>query len=140
MVVLLTISTLAAALVPPPQESQESSSTTTATSTTTEATTDEPKADDLIRAEVPVPKGDEAPRQVDVEPGDQLALTVTSGEAGEVSLPDFGLVEFAGPGNPATFNVLVEESGQFPIRFAGAGVVATIVSQPERPAREREGK
>ena len=129
MVVLLAISTLAAALVPPPEENQESSSST---STSTRTTQEPTKADDLVRSEVPVPERNQAPRQIEVAPGDQLELTVTSGEPGEVSVPDFGLVEFAGPGNPATFNVLIERKGQFPVRFQGSGTVATIVAERKR--------
>jgi len=131
MVVLLAISTLAAALVPPPKENREGSSSTTATSTSSRATEGPPKAD-LVRSEVAVPKGGHAPRQVDVAPGDQLALTVTSGDPGEVSLPDFGLIEFAGPGDPATFDVLIEDAGEFPVRFQGSGAVATIVAERVR--------
>jgi hypothetical protein len=128
MVVLLAISTLAAALVPPPEENRgETSSTPTSTSTTTGGPAR--KANDLVRAEVPVPKGGQSPEQIEVESGDQLALTVTSGEPGEVSLPDFGVIEFAGPGNPATFNVLVEDAGEFAVRFQGSGAVATIVAE-----------
>lgn len=135
MVVLLTISTLAAALVPPPEGQEETSTTTTATTTEKTRTKARPAADDLIRAEVPVPRRDQAARQVEVEPGDQLALTVTSGDPGEVSIPEFGLIEFAGPGNDATFNLLIDEEGAFPVRFQGSGEVATIVS--ERKGRER---
>jgi plastocyanin len=127
MVVLLTISTLAAALVPPPQERGEETSTSTST-TTKERTTKEPRGSDLVRAEVPVPQGDEAPREVRVQAGDQVALVVTSRQPGEVSIPDFGLIEFAGPGNDASFDLLVEEAGQFPVRFQGSGEVATIVA------------
>ena len=135
MVVLLTISTLAAALVPPPEQG-EKTSTSSSTATTKETTKRErPSGSELIRAEVPVPRSGQAPRAVELEPGDQLALAVTSGEPGEVSLPDFGLVEFAGPGNPASFNVLIEESGRFPVRFQGSGTVATIVAEPAKPKR-----
>ena len=94
-----------------------------------------PSGHDLVRAEVPVPRSGQAPREVELEPGDQLALTVTSGEPGEVSLPDFGVIEFAGPGNPASFNLLIEESGRFPVRFQGSGTVATIVAENARPGR-----
>jgi hypothetical protein len=52
-----------------------------------------------------------------------------------VSLPDFGLIEFAGPGNPARFDVLIEDEGRFPVRFQGAGTVATIVAENAKPGR-----
>jgi hypothetical protein len=130
MVILLAISTLAAALVPPPEVTEEGSTSSTATSTP-DGTGKEPPVDgDLVRAEVAVPRGDQAPKRVEVAPGDQLELTVTSREPGEVSLPDFGLIEFAGPGNVATFDVLVEERGEFPVRFQGSGAVATVVARP----------
>jgi len=132
MVVLLAISTLAAALVPSPEENGEGSSSPTTTSTSSRATEEPPKTEDLVRSEIAVPKGGHAPRQVDVAPGDQLALTVTSGDPGEVSLPDFGLIEFAGPGDPATFDVLIEDAGEFPVRFQGSGAVATIVAERGR--------
>ena len=132
MVVLLTISTLAAALVPPPEEQQETS-TSTSTTTTGPDPEKKPKGGDLVRAEVPVPRRNQAPEEIKVEPGDQLALTVTSGEPGEVSIPDFGLIEFAGPGNNASFDLLIDERGDFPVRFRGSGVVATIVAKPEKP-------
>ena len=128
MVVLLTISTLAAALVPPPQERGDTTTSTSTSTTTRERATKEPKGSDLVRAEVPVPQGGEAPREVRVQAGDQLALVVTSRQPGEVSIPDFGLIEFAGPGNDASFDLLVEEEGRFPVRFQGSGEVATIVA------------
>lgn len=129
MVVLLTISTLAAALVPPPQERGGTTTTTSTPTATKERATEEPTASDLVRVEIPVPNGDEAPREVRVEPGDQLALVVTSRQPGEVSIPDFGLIEFAGPGNTASFDLLIEEDGAFPVRFQGSGEVATIVAK-----------
>jgi hypothetical protein len=138
MVILLTISTLAAALVPPPEERSDESSTSSTTTTTDEGGAEEPpaKADDLVRAQIAVPRKGEAGEQIAVAPGDQRALTVSSREPGEVSLPDFGLIEFAGPGNDATFNVLIEEDGDFPIRFQDSGEVGTIVSKASRDRNE----
>jgi hypothetical protein len=137
MVILLTISTLAAALVPPPEERSDESSTSSTTSTTEKQDAESPaKADDLVRSQISVPRKGEAGDQITVAPGDQLALTVSSREPGEVSLPDFGLIEFAGPENDATFNVLIEENGDFPIRFQGSGEVGTIVSKASRDRNE----
>jgi hypothetical protein len=129
MVILLTISTLAAALVPAPQQRAGSSSTSSTTSTE-KSTSQEPEpGSELIRAEVPAERDRKRPREIDLLPGDQLALVVTSGRAGEASVPDFGLIEFAGPGDPARFDVLVDEAGKYPVRFQGAGEVATIVAR-----------
>src|SRR5215212_11924775 len=115
MVILLTISTLAAALVPAPQQPTHSSSTNTTGSTGT-STSEEPEpGSELVRAEVPAESASKRPREIELLPGDQLALVVTSGRAGEASVPDFGLIEFAGPGDPARFDVLVDEAGSYPI-------------------------
>ena len=124
MVVLLTISTLAAALVPPPEQRSGASSTTTTTATTH---ADRAKAGELVEAEVSAQDG-KGRKEIEVEPGDQLALVVTSGAPGEASVPAFGLIEFAGPGSPARFDLLIEKRGEYPIRFQGVGTIGKIVA------------
>ena len=128
MVVLLTISTLAAALVPPPQQRDSSTATTSTTTTTTSE--DEPaRGGELVREQISIGNSDGAGPTVRVPVGDQLALRVNSDAPGEIGIPAFGLVEFAGPGNPARFDLLLEEAGRYPIRFQGRGTVAEIVSE-----------
>ena len=122
MVVLLTISTLAAALVPPPEERSELG---------VELLHGEHETADRAGATAgrragrgrglgPGAEG-EAALESRLEPGDQLALTVTSPGPGEVSVPAFGLLEFAGPGDPARFDMLVEKAGSVPGSLPGRG-------------------
>jgi hypothetical protein len=125
MVVLLAISTLAAALVPPPEERSGTSSTTTTTTSTTRL--QRTGGGELVEAEVSA-QDTKQNEPIELEPGDQLALVVISRAPGEVSLPSFGLIEFAGPGSPARFDLLVEKAGEYPVRFQGAGEVAKIVA------------
>ena len=124
MVILLTISTLAAALVPPPQE--RASSTTSSTATTATTAEKPPGGGELVRERIAIGRADEEPPTVEVRAGDQLALVVESDAPGELSIPAFGLVEFAAPEDPARFDLLVEETGRYPIRFQGRGTVAQI--------------
>ncbi len=127
MVVLLTISTLAAALVPPPEQRQESS--TTSTTSTAKPAGDQARNGRLVKAEVSAQDRAKSDRRISVEPGDQLALEVTSDAPGEASVPDLGLLEFAGPGSPARFDLLFDEAGEYPVRFEGAGTISTIVAE-----------
>jgi hypothetical protein len=130
MVLLLAISTLAAALVPPPERRPGE------TGSTTQAENEPPaKASSgegrLVEVEVRT-QGQGSPRSVHVAPGDQLALTVSTSSPREVTVPAFGLVEFAQPGDPARLDLLIERAGTFEIRQAGTGVVARIVSERKR--------
>ncbi len=130
MVVLLAISTLAAALVPPPPRSTE---TTTTTSGPTRSERSRPAGGALVREQVTVRGPGADPQRVEVAAGDQLALTVTSDEPGQVSVPDLGLIEFAGPGNPARFDILFDEAGRYPVEFRGGGAIATVAVQERGP-------
>lgn len=130
MLLLLGISTLAAALVPPPErETQTDSSTSTTRSTPTR----ERPEGERVAAEVTARSGG-PPEIVRVSTGDQLALVVKVARAAEVEVPAFGLVEFAEPGAPARFDVLVDEPGRFEVNAERKGTVATIVAQ--RPRRQ----
>lgn len=132
MVVLLAISTLAAALVPPPEDRDDESSTTSSTTTTTTepvaeaARTGKQSESKHISAEVSLGGRGARPERIEVSPGDQLSLLVSSPDPGEVSLPDFGLLQFAGPGSPAHFDLLLEEQGEHDVRFRSRGTIATI--------------
>jgi hypothetical protein len=137
MVILLTISTLAAALVPPPPEREETSTTSTSTTTTTG---DRPARDGrLVRETISISRsGERAPLEVAARVGDQLALVVESDAPGEVSIPAYGLIEFAGPGDPARFDVLLEEPGRYKVRFDRRGEVARIVAtRKDEPKPDR---
>lgn len=129
MVILLTISTVAAALVPPPQERSTSTGTSTATTAPAPPADSPGGAGKLVRKQISVRGTGDAKPVVEVQAGDQLALVVASDAPGELSIPAFGLVEFAAPGDPARFDLLLEKEGHFPIRLQGRGTVAEIVAE-----------
>ena len=128
MLLLLGISTLAAALVPPPERGTETESST---STTRSAPTRERTEGERVAAEVTARSGGR-PEAVRVSTGDQLALVVKVARPAEVEVPAFGLTEFAEPGVPARFDVLVDEPGRFEVNAQREGTVATIVAQGPR--------
>jgi len=117
MLVLLAVSTLAAALVPP----QDDEAPPTSTSTAGKAGSGKGKAKPpgrLVSRTIRV-----APNGFDRIPlvlGDQLALTVRSGVADQVSIPAFGVLEDITPVAPARFNLLPERTGVFEVRLVEA--------------------
>lgn len=122
LVVLMLISTFAAALAPRQRESTE---TTTTETTTSVAPT--PAGAELIDAVVPARP--QEPEVISGRRGDQLGLTVRVSAPAEVAIPELGLIAFATPGDPATFDLLLRERGSFPIEVREAersGRVATI--------------
>lgn len=133
MLVLLGISTLAAALVPAPDERRASTGSDSSTTTSTSGEEPEATGSELVEETVEAEFTAKNPALVPVAPGDQLALTVVRQEAGEVSIPAFGVVEFAGPGNTASFDILVAKAGRYPVRQTGKGTIATIVARDEEP-------
>ncbi len=123
MLVLLAISTLAAALVPPPEEDEGDDAPPPKTGPTRGGG----GRGELIEAEIAAfPR--RRPEQIEVSPGDQLAITVTSGRPGQVAIPDLGLLRFASPGSPARFDLFLDREGRFEVRFRREVEVATIVS------------
>ena len=129
MLLLLGISTLAAALVPPPERTAD---TERSTSTRSAAARDRTEGE-RVAAEVSARTG-ARPDAVRVSTGDQLALVVQVARPAEVAVPAFGLIEFAEPGAPARFDILIDEAGRFEVTAEGAQRVATIVA--ERPRRQ----
>jgi hypothetical protein len=130
MLLLLGISTLAAALVPPPERPAETERSTTTTRTAPARGRAE---GERVAAEVSTRTGGR-PDVVRVSTGDQLALEVEVARPGEVAVPAFGLIEFAEPGAPARFDILMDEPGRFEVSAERAGRVAAIVAQ--RPRRQ----
>lgn len=128
MVVLLAISTLAAALVPPPEAQRGDARSSTSTRPEAETSGERRHSGRLIEVAVDA-RGEAGPQSVRVTSGDQLALSVESPSPVEVTVPAFGLVEFAESGDPARFDLLVDRSGTFDVRSAGGGTVARIVSR-----------
>ena len=131
MLLLLAVSTLAAALVPPPQRSGEPGSTSAAgrqKGGSSEGGASQGRGH-LIQTRISA-QARKRPTRVLVGRGDQLELTVSSTRTAAVSIPAFGLTDFAEPGDPARFDVLVDRAGAFEVRVDGAGTAARIVSRP----------
>jgi hypothetical protein len=128
MLLLLGISTLAAALVPPPEQGENTESST---STPRAATPKERPRGDRVAAQVSA-RGGRRPERVRVSAGDQLALVVETPRPGEIAVPAFGLIEFAEPGAPARFDILIERDGRFEVTADRAGTVARIVATERR--------
>lgn len=124
MLVLLGISTLAAALVPPPEEQQ---GTTERPTSTSQRMGQEPRPGERVAAEISAASA--KPEEVRLTQGDQLALVVQTERPAEIAVPDFGLIEFAEPGAPARFDILVERDGRFEVTAGRGGTVATIVAE-----------
>jgi len=129
MLLLLGISTLAAAFVPPPEREATRSESSTSKSTSREGL----PAAELVKREV-TSSGRRAPQRVRVARGDQLTLVVKSDRPGQITVPAFGLIEFAEPGAPARFDILIERQGRFEVNAERQGAVATIVA--ERPTAQ----
>jgi hypothetical protein len=125
MLLLLGISTLAAALVPPPERQQGETESSTST---TKPRTAEPRSGERVAADVSALTTGR-PEEVRVSRGDQLALVVKTARPSEIAVPDFGLIEFAEPGAPARFDILLDRGGSFDVTADREGTVATIVAE-----------
>jgi hypothetical protein len=123
MLVLLGISALAAALVPPPERQREGAGSPTST---TEERADRERPGERVEAEVSAAA--RRPEEVRVSQGDQLALVVETESPAEIAVPDFGLIEFAEPGAPARFDMLIDRDGRFEVTAERQGTVAAIVA------------
>ena len=128
MLVLLGTSTLAAALVPQPSEREPTTSTTTPP-----RTSHLPSNGELIR--VTVDAQVVRPERIAVPLGDQLALVVRSAKAGQVAIPELGLLEDVLPLGPARFNVLPTREGRFEVHLLDPRRVIAVIEVTER--RER---
>lgn len=128
MLLLLVVSTLAATLVPPAQREQ------TETGTDTASRAEHPDADTgperrLVTSVVDA--SERLPERIRLRLGDQLALTVRSGGADQVEIPDLGQIEDVDPDAPARFDLLLDRAGTFPVRLLEAQrVVARIAVRP----------
>jgi hypothetical protein len=118
MLVLLAVSTLAAALVPP-QDSGDETTARTETRSTGGGRNGErtPPGRPVSRTIRVAPHGI---ARVHVRLDDQLALTVRSGVADQVSIPALGQIEDITPEAPARFDLLLERAGVFEVRLVDA--------------------
>ena len=134
LLVLLFLSSLAAALAP--VENRVGTDSSSSTSTAAEATTlPENGAAEPRSIEQTVDAGANRPIPIRARTGDRLELKVTSQESGTVELNGIGPTEDVGPRQPAFFDVLLREAGNYPVRFLGSErEIATIEVSPPRPS------
>jgi hypothetical protein len=135
MLVLLVLSTILAALIPVERDRLRGSSSSTTTTTETAQPTGE-----LVRRTVRT--DDATPERIELALGDQLDLTVESPKlADQVEIPAFGQFADVDPFFPARFDLLMLETGSFPVRLVEAGrVIARIdVSPDDRGTGGRQG-
>lgn len=119
LIVLMLVSTFAATLAPQRQErSTSTESTTTATATST------PRSGELVEAVIPArPR---KPRVIGAKPGDQISLLVRVARPQPVTIAALGLTEFATPGDPARFDILVRERRLAAIEVGEGGNRTTV--------------
>ena len=119
LLVLLFLSSLAAALAPVEQNPQ-SASTTSTTTTTTTAGNPAPSGEAGRLIDQSIDASGERGSLVRARVGDQLRLRVTSSRPGTVELVGLGPAEDVGSRQPAFFDVLLRDAGDYPVRFLGA--------------------
>jgi len=121
MLVLLVLSTILAALIPVERDRLRNDSSSTTTTTEAARSTGE-----LVRKTVGT--DDATPERIELSLGDQLELTVESPKlADQIEIPAFGQYADVDPDFPARFDLLMLETGSFPVRLVEAGrVIARI--------------
>jgi hypothetical protein len=129
LLTLLVVSSIAAALAPV-QPSEDDPATS-------ETTTPAPAPPgELVRRTIDV--GAKRPAAIEIELGDQLALTVTSERVAEIEIPGLGELDDADPDAPARFDLLPREPGTYEVRLLDSRrILGTIEVSPRREARER---
>jgi hypothetical protein len=143
MLVLLGVSTLAAVLVPPPDSDEDDQATTSTAATETTAGEPTGTVPDTLppgeRKTVAIKVGGkEKIKEVPIELGDRLELTICSPRSDLIEIPRLGLVEGLAPGSPARVDVLPPVEGTYGINFLSDGkLVARIRVNP--PTKEAPG-
>ena len=79
------------------------------------------------------------PPTIVLRPGDQLQLAVSGSFGDEITIPGFGLTETMTRFAPASFDLIVDRAGRFPIRAIGADrLVGRIKAAEPKPKRGRQ--
>jgi hypothetical protein len=130
LLVLLFLSSLAAALIPVERSSRDEGSSTT---TTQPAATADTGGRLLIRR---IDARDDKPRTVRMRLGDQLQLSVDAGGPNQVEIPAFDQLEPVDLGSPATFDLLPDAAGRYPVKLVEGNrtVGRIVVVGPRRPS------
>lgn len=116
MLVLLFLSSLAAALAPPVEEPAEEGSTPT----TSEPARPEPADDGKVLRER-LDAGAKGEPTIEATVGDQLQLRVSGDRVATIELGGIGASDDVGPEAPASFDVLLNRAGTFPVRILESG-------------------
>ena len=123
LIVLLVISSVAAALTPRPE--REASPSTTSQSTATTTTTGPQRVGSLIERRIPARPPE--PVEIRARVGDQVRLLVEVAQPGFVRIPDLGRSAFASPADPARFDILLRDAGNYGVTAAGGTDVARLL-------------
>jgi hypothetical protein len=130
LLVLLFLSSLAAALIPVERASNDDSST----STTTPPAADTDTGGQLLIKHLDA--GDAKPKTIRMRLGDQLQLSVAADSPNQVEIPAFGQLEPVDLGSPATFDLLPDAAGRYPVKLVSSNrtVGRIVVVGPRRPS------
>jgi hypothetical protein len=130
LLVLLFLSSLAAALIPVERSSRSDSSTTT---TTQHAAGTDTAGRLLVKR---LDAGDARPHTIRMRLGDQLQLSVVAGGPNQVEIPAFDQLEPVDLGSPATFDLLPDAAGRYPVKLVSSNrtVGRIVVVGPRRPS------
>jgi len=140
LLVLFGISVLAASIAPDRKGGQLLDSPDSTSSTTTAKVPPPPEATgEALTARITASATD--PQTVEGFAGDQLELIVASDQSVVVELPDFGVTGTAAENAPATFDLLLRDSGRFAITDDTTEKILgrLIVREPKTQGR-RAGK
>lgn len=147
MLVLLGISTLAAALVPAPEDRGKTGTETIKRKARPPQRDAQAARGELVEGRIDARSG--RPKELRIERGDQLSLSVSAPFGDEIEIPALGLVETVDRFAPARFDLLASRTGTFPVRAVEADRVLgrIVVGNPRsgrcgvstpRALRERE--
>ena len=134
LLVLLFLSSLAAALAPVPEREGSTSSSTSTTEASTLPGAGAAQEPRLVKQTLDASV--RRPVAIRARIGDRLELKVTSQlRSGTIELAGLGPTEDVGPAQPAFFDVLLREDGEYSVGFLGTDdEIARIVVSPPRMA------
>ena len=142
LVLLLAASVVAASLAPDrtgPLSDDESTTSTSTTAPPTSPAQQEPSTTDAGESlRVRIDASAESPETIEGFTGDQLALDVGSKQPRTIAIEPLGLTEFAEPGAPAHFDLLLREVGTIPITDLDSEQVVgrLLAAEPDQPRPE----
>ena len=119
MLVLLVLSSAVAALIPVERKALDDTS-----STTTTTVQEPPAAGELVQHKLDADA--KRPDTIRIAKGDQLELTVTASQPGQIEIEALGVFEAVDRSFPAHLDLLPADPGTYPVRLV-----------PDEPAGDR---